>query len=284
MKLNESIQYLKRDGFSLGYTVRGNGLPCFVIGSAIHYPKTFPKNLEDSLQFVFMDQRAFASSNSKPESKDFTLEKILADIDELRRFLNLDKIIILGHSIHSFFALEYAKKYPTHVSSVILIANSPFAGATLFQEADRYFQESVSPERKNALGYNLSTMDAEIQKNPERAFIIRMIKFAPMIWYDWNYDSSSLWENINLNSTGAEIIWGSMFSEYDITQNLENLHSPIFLALGRYDYWNPPHLWEKYRTYFPKMRIRIFEKSGHNPQMEEAELFSQELKNFLDQK
>ncbi|NDB83077.1 MAG: alpha/beta hydrolase, partial [Alphaproteobacteria bacterium] len=50
----------------------------------------------------------------------------------------------------------------------------------------------------------------------------------------------------------------------------------------RYDYFNPPHLWEKYREHVSDLTVRIFEKSAHTPQLEESRNFDEELIGWLD--
>ena len=60
------------------------------------------------------------------------------------------------------------------------------------------------------------------------------------------------------------------------------MHIPVFVALGRYDYWNPPHLWETYRQYFSDLTIRVFEKSGHTPQFEQKNDFDRELLDWVN--
>lgn len=72
-----------------------------------------------------------------------------------------------------------------------------------------------------------------------------------------------------------------MFADYDITRSLKAIKCPIFLALGRHDYFNPPYLWEKYRTCAADLTIRIFEKSSHTPQLEEPNNFDNELITWL---
>jgi proline iminopeptidase len=67
-------------------------------------------------------------------------------------------------------------------------------------------------------------------------------------------------------------------------QVLKSISCPIFLALGRYDYFNPPHLWEKYREFASNLTVRVFEKSGHTPQLEEPANFDAELLKWLAQK
>lgn len=94
----------------------------------------------------------------------------------------------------------------------------------------------------------------------DQSFIARLLSFGPRIWYDANFDASKLWEGVEVNSVGAGIIWGSMFADYSVANALKVISCPIFLALGRCDYFSPPHLWEKYRDLASDLRVRIFEK------------------------
>ncbi len=186
----------------------------------------------------------------------------------------------MGHSIHAFIALEYARQFPGHVSHLVLVASSPIAGPEIYQKADQYFEESVCPERKEAFERNMQKF---IESN-DSSLIARLVAFGPKLWYDCHFDASKLWEGVEVNSLGASIIWGSMFAHYDTRQALAHIQCPIFLALGRYDYFNPPALWEGYRGCGADLTIRIFENSGHTPQLEEPTHFDEELLRWLQQR
>jgi proline iminopeptidase len=108
-----------------------------------------------------------------------------------------------------------------------------------------------------------------------------MIAFGPKLWYDYNFDASKLWKNVEVNSIGAEIIWGPMFADYKVDQALKAIQCPVFLALGRYDYFNPPHLWGKYCENIKNLTIHIFEESSHTPQLEEPEHFDHAILSWL---
>jgi len=265
-----------RHGYVLKYRIEGHGIPAIVIGSHIYYPRTFSQNLRDHFQMIFIDHRAFGTTQDTT-ALPFQLDDILDDIEALKNQLDLDKVVIIGHSIQALIALEYAKKYPDSMLGLILIASSPNAGNRVHEAADRYFQESVCPERKTALARNLRTLADDIAADPDAAFVTRMLKFGPMIWYDWTYDASALWKDVQLNPQGAAIVWGSMFADYDPKPGIERIQCPLLLALGRYDYWNPPHLWEVYRPYIHALTVRVFEQSGHTPQLEESEAFDCEV-------
>ncbi len=270
---------LEIDGFKINYTIIGTGEPAIVIGSATYYPQTFSL---PSLRMIFMDHRGFGQALQPFTNDSFELSKIINDIETLRQHLGLDKIIIIGHSGHGYMALEYAKKYAAHISKLILIAMSPDSSPESFAAANRYFQESVCPERKALLNNNLKQLETEIAKNPKNAFITRMLTFGPMIWYHYDYDATSLWQDIEVIPEMFDYVWSKIFRELDITQNINTLTCPVFLALGRYDYWNPPFLWEAVRSKFINLTIRVFEKSGHTPQLEEAEHFNREIQEWLN--
>jgi proline iminopeptidase len=73
---------------------------------------------------------------------------------------------------------------------------SPDSSPQSFEAGDRYFQESVCPERKALLAKNLANLLAEIDINPSQTFITRALKFGPMVWYNENFDASDLWKDV----------------------------------------------------------------------------------------
>jgi len=78
---------------------------------------------------------------------------------------------------------------------------------------------------------------------------------------------------MTVNTGMFDYVWGVVFRDIDITRGLEKLDRPVFLALGRHDYLvPPPSAWEPLGTAFRDLTIRVFEKSGHTPQLEEQEL------------
>jgi pimeloyl-ACP methyl ester carboxylesterase len=136
--------------FRLRYRLEGTGSPTIAIGSAIQGPRLFSPQLREHLRLVFLDHRGFAASPGPVDTAEFALDTLVDDIERARQELGLGRVAVLGHSAHALMALEYAKKYPAHVSHVIMISMAPDLSATSAAAAERYWQESVSPERKAA--------------------------------------------------------------------------------------------------------------------------------------
>jgi proline iminopeptidase len=164
------------------------------------------------------------------------------------------------------------------------VALSPDSTPASFQVADRYLAESVAPLRKALLAANMAQLETDINADPTRRFIHYSLRSGPRIWYDPAYDAAHLWQDVTVNPEMFDYVWGPVFQNLDITTGLEHLTQPVFVALGRYDYWNPPHLWEPVRHYFRDLHLRVFEQSGHTPQLEQPADFDREILSWLAEK
>lgn len=253
---NASIMNMEitRDGFSLDYLIEGQGIPALIIGSVAYYPQTFSQTLKKYFQLIHMNHRGFAKTTKPYHADDYTLDKIIEDIEALRHDLKLEKMILIGHSGHAHMAVAYAKAYPEHVSHLILIGISPLEN---HQAADEYFQRIATPERKALLAENLKYID--------NSFIGRMLCFGPMLWAQYDFDGSSLWSNVHVNEDIVNYLWGEVFRNHDLTHDLKHLKMPIDVILGKYDFFNPPDLWN---GILPDENIHVIETAGHTPQLE----------------
>lgn len=273
-----------REGFTLRYVIEGHGLPAIVLGSALYGSRSFSQHLRGHLRMAFVDFRGFAESAPTPCPSNFTLQTLCEDIEAFRQTIGFSRCIIIGHSAFSLLALEYAKHYPDHISHVVMVGSSPNLGPEMAKWAQRNWEESVWPERKAALERRIQQFpDAEMGKlSPSERFVAWCVRRAPQTWYDYNFDSSPLWEGIHPHMPILDHFYGNLLRDFDVTQGLETFHKPVLLALGRFEFiLAPSSAWDPIRPKFHDLTVRIFERSGHCPHYEEAPLFDQELLSWL---
>lgn len=113
------------DGVTLCTKVAGRGLPCvFVHGGPGAGSQSIEalagKGLEENLQMIYLDQRGSGRSASDPH-KNYTLDRLVLDLDELRQQLHLERWVVMSHSFGGLIASAYAQKYPQHVQALILV-------------------------------------------------------------------------------------------------------------------------------------------------------------------
>lgn len=273
---------IERDGYTVSYSIEGQGKPIVILGSVIYYQQIFSQNLRKHAQLIFIDHRGFTSSKNPIDPEKITLDTIIEDFEYIRSQLGLEKFVLMGHSAHGLLSLQYAKKYPNFVESVVMIGISPNLSKENILLADEYFQYSVCPERKLVDQQCRALLPAQIEAQPDKKFIIMLIGLAARSWYDYTFDPTYLWNGVYANMPVIDRLWGKLFGEVDITQGLESFDKPVLLVLGKFDYLIAPFfVWNSIQKNFKDLTIQLFEHSGHTPCFEEPELFDKQLLDWI---
>jgi proline iminopeptidase len=278
----DSTGFVLIDGTKLDFIVEGKGIPCLVIGSSIYYPRTFSKVLQDHFHLYFVDMRWFAKNYSPVNLSDFRLQTIIDDIEKVRSELKLEKVIIMGHSIHGAIAYEYAKQHPDKVSHLVMI-DAPNTAGNIDQEvAISDLWNTASAERKDMQSKNWKILANMTNLTPAQLEIETYCLMSPEYWYNPTYDARWLWQGMALNTDILHYLYNTIFSNYHMFKDGLRVPVPTFLAQGRYDYVYPYTLWNGYDT-IHGLTIKIFDKSGHTPQLEENGLFDTELLKWINE-
>lgn len=113
------------DGVALAYTVAGQGTPSLFIhggpgsGSEVVAALAGP-TLEKNFQVVYLDQRSSGRAASDP-NKNYALDRVIQDMEELRASLKIDKWVLMSHSFGGIIATAYGRKHPERVSGMVLM-------------------------------------------------------------------------------------------------------------------------------------------------------------------
>lgn len=109
------------------------------------------------------------------------------------------------------------------------------------------------------------------------------IRMQAHSFYDYKFDSSKLWKNVDNNMNALDFLWGPEFGRYNTLETLNYLSKKvrIILILAKYDYLvGPTSLWDEILEE-TNIESIVFEASGHNPMYEEAEKYHTILKDFI---
>ena len=94
---------------------------------------------------VYVDHRGTGRSGDAP-LETYTVEQMADDLDELRRHLGIDRIVLLGHSYGGMVAQIFAQRHPESLEKLILSNTAPDWG--FWEEAQEIAERIATPEQK----------------------------------------------------------------------------------------------------------------------------------------
>ena len=120
---NEGI--IKNGEANIHYRTFGKGLPILIINGGPGMNSDgfagLAAQLAKDYETIIYDQRGTGKSTiENPDSTNITMKLLVEDIEVLRKHLNIDRWVILGHSFGGMLASYYATFYPEHIKGMIL--------------------------------------------------------------------------------------------------------------------------------------------------------------------
>jgi proline iminopeptidase len=264
------------DGATLFYSTRGRGPACLVptaIGTE-PYERMMPPELSDRLTLVFVDLRGGGRSTGDPGGLTFDL--IADDLEAVRLDLGVDRVAVLGHSILGAVAIEYGRRRPAGVSHVIAVGTPPRGDlGWLSEAAGRFFNEDASEERKRILAANLAALPPGASPGQ------MMLAGTPTRFFDPRYDAAPLVAGAIARPGLLGHVMGPLTSAWDVAAGASSPSAPVLIAHGRYDYTVPHVLWHGVAETLPDATFRIFDRSGHQPFLEEPDHFAAAVTEWM---
>lgn len=255
------------------YTARGQGPVCLVLSAmgTAPYERQLPAALDERLRMVFVELRGSGRSTGQPA--ELTFDRLAADLEAVRRALGADRVAVLGHSVLSLLAFEYARRCPETVSHVIAVGAPPFGDMGRLQAAGTvFFEADASDERKQLLRENLARLPPDA---PPGAVVLAQ---TPARFHDPRLDPAPLFAGATPGMELLGHVLGTLARGWEVTAGAP-LRVPVFIALGRHDYVVPHVLWDA--VALPGATVRVFQQSGHQPFVEEPAAFTRAVLDWM---
>lgn len=280
--------YLKvSDIHEIYYELSGNpdGQPFFAIHGGPGGSSSASKRRlfnPDKFLIVQYDQRGAGKSRPISELRQNTTQSLVQDIEQLRKHLDLGKILIFGSSWGSTLALAYAETFPESVKGMVLLA---VYLAT--QDEDEYIYQHSSMFYPDAHDEMLSAIP-NFEQNLTPSYLFETLQKADSLkrrqyskaWakYEWQlamYGGRKEKEVIEkvfekLNPYGFTLIEsfylsnGCFLKEGQLLRNTDRIQNiRIIIVNGRYDMICPPITAYRLHKKLPKSKLILVEEAGH---------------------
>lgn len=270
-------------GFTLRYAIEGDGSPSLlVVGSSIYYPRTFSERIKRTCTLVCADLPHFVQPKSGFQTDSISFDLYARCVESIRLAAGLDKVVVVGHSHHGNIAVEYAKRHPQNVSHIVLIGTPPVNLADTVTGADHYWALHASKKRQALLAERRRDCNEQINSSfsPAESYVAQYVADAPLYWYDPEFDALWLWRGMTFDMSVIRA-FRDLYQEYEMSWDLSSLNVPVLVVMGKYDFAVPHILWKGVLPKLKNVTMRVLDRSGHTPQLEQPNEFDDLLLHWL---
>jgi proline iminopeptidase len=237
------------------------------------------RRLADQATVVLYDHRCNGRSTGPPVSS-MTWENLTADADALREHLGFGRWAVLGHSFGGQVALEYALRYPEHVSRLVLVDTG----------ADARWARENAPQVLAERGYSRAKVELV-----RRWFSgeLEPREYLPIFWRI----SGAYMPRHGMRGMVRELAEGgwrsrirpepflfagrSLLPGWSVVSRLGEIAAPTLVIAGRADFVFPPECQRELVSGIPGAELVLVDEAGHNPQDENPAEVMAALRPFL---
>ena len=249
----------------MNYKVEGNGNPIvFIHGLSdnLNYWESLTSSLKNDYKVIRYDLRGHGESELGND--ELSIDLFTNDLHNLLDTLDVDKVNLVGFSLGGEIALDFAVKYPSRVSSLVLMSTASY----------------TSFYAKNVLNEFYISLDKSFEDFYD--YILPRILCPKVI--DENKDELEFLKVAASQSADTEAYKKSIraICDFDVRASLDELDFPVLVLAGKYDEVTPLEYQLELSNQIKNSELIVFDNVKHNLLVGENVLkITEILKDFI---
>jgi proline-specific peptidase len=253
-------------------------------GAASYYMIPLAERLAEHRPTIVYDQLGCGRSDQPDDTSLWTVDRSVAEVDQVRAALGLDHCHLLGQSWGGWLSIEYMARGATGVERLVLASTSAsipefMAGARGLIEQLPEPHRSVLIELGDRGEYDHPDYQAAVEVFYHR-HLCRMDPWPEaLVQSSQQMDGNQVYLTMN-GPTEFDVV--GRLREWDRTADLGRIGAPTLVTCGRYDEITPSCS-ETITRGIPDARMHVFEESAHCAHLEEADDYARIVEAFLSE-
>ena len=235
----------------------------------------------EGFRVVRYDQLGSWRSDQPDDVSLWNVPRFVAEVETVRRALDLGRMHLLGQSWGGMLALEYALQHQEHLRSLIIYSGPASVRECMAGMAG--LRALLPAEDQDVLRRHEASGDTD-----DAAYVAVMERlYQENFCRVWPYPAGLAEAMQHLGMQVYETMWGpneftctGTLLDWDLTDRLGEIRVPTLITNGRYDEV-VPSCGETIHRRIPGSELVIFEESSHHAHLEEPERYFAVLRDFL---
>ncbi|MER7108020.1 alpha/beta fold hydrolase [Streptomyces sp. NPDC000229] len=271
------------DGTRLAYQVSGDGPPLICLPGGPMQDSVYLGDLgglSAHRRLIMLDLRGTGRSAIPDDTGSYRCDRLVDDVEALRRHLGLDRTDLLAHSAGANLAVLYATRYPEHIGRLALITPSVMAVGVTITGDDRLETAGLrrdEPWFPAAYAALESIVAGKATTDSWQAV-------APFYYGRWDEETQAhhAAEDAQRNGEAASVFATEGAFDPEATRGaLARLEAPVLVLAGALDLAAPPRAMASFAGLFPRAELIVQPGAGHFPWLDDAGRFTATAAKFL---
>jgi pimeloyl-ACP methyl ester carboxylesterase len=273
------------DGLRLAYHVIGTGRPLVVLPTG---PGLAPDYLGDlgglatltSRSLVFLQLRGSGVSEVPADPISYRCDRMVEDVEALRRHLKLDRMDLIAHSQAGDLGLMYAARYPERLSRFVLV--TPVMTAIGVEPSPDEIRESMKLREKEPW-FDEAADAVSLALDGDESMEVRA-GYIPFFYARWD-EAARKHAAQNRERAGmlsAGFIVDGMFTPEKTRRALYGMKAPVLIIVGELDLAPTVEQAGRAKRLFPDAELVVQPGAAHMPWVDDPIWFCNELARFLN--
>lgn len=256
----------------------GEGKNCIYIhGGPGSWSEDFKVYCKDEFSkfcnMIYLDQRGCGRSDGNLDD-NYSIDSLVEDIEDIRKDLKINKIVLIAHSFGGIIAVNYAYKYKENVEALILTNCTLNLNDSLQSQVEQ--------------GCKLLNIDVDMYKYDElitKWTLVANKLIKDNLYYKLQYMNYSNYKKVKIideNMVNKNLSKKAFYNEdyfYDYTNLTRSLNVKTLIICGDEDYAIGINHYKDFN--FKNKTIKIL-KSKHNPYVENTKEYISIVREFLE--
>lgn len=278
-----NFYFTTSDSVKLYVRIAGEGKPCLFVhggpGSTAYYYEAMAGApiIEKKMQMIYFDQRGSGRSDSA-KNRDYSLPRMLKDMEEIRQYLGIKKWAVMGHSFGGILITNYALQYSQNITALFYINCTVNMQASMNSHLEFGLKEldikDQTAFRDTALSLNERVWKVHEKLTEKNLWYKLMFRNA----YEKQFNDSITLSAGKFNRDFATQCWNVPAYWKDYSSQTASIKCPVLVMTGDKDYAVGPDHYKSFR--FPHQTV-VHYIGGHAPFQEEPQWYAEKILSFF---
>jgi len=280
------MSFTTHDGRKLTYRKLGHGpvLVCHPGGpgfSADYFGDLAA--LWEQFTLLMLNPRGTGSSDRPADRRAYEIDDYVADMEDLRLHLGLERMLLLGHSHGGVVAMAYAARFPGHVRKLVLSSTLAHFGAEQEAEMNAGMEKRANePWASDAVAALAAEQSGQFKSDDELGDLV--FRELPLYFAHFGPAEAGYLDTLRsekINADALKLFNDEIFTKFDLRASLPSISSPTLVITGEEDFICGPLCAREICGGIEDARLSVVGDAGHLVFVEQPQVFHDEVADFL---